>query len=60
MRECCTEYTMMLACDSCDSWYSMPDVEQIARIIRTVDGDNTLGAAELAERILEHIIKELK
>lgn len=30
------------------------DVNELAQIIRKVDGDHSLGAGELAERILEH------
>ena len=34
---------------------ALPTVDELAQIIRTVDGNHSLGAGELAERILEEI-----
>jgi hypothetical protein len=31
---------------------ALPDVDELAQIIRAVDGDNTLGAGALAEAII--------
>ena len=36
---------------------SLPTADQLAQIIRTVNGDNSLGAGVLAEKILEELKK---
>ena len=54
-------------CDLRNSWYAMQqnaeierltDVDRIAQIIRQVDGNNTLGAGALAEKIVEALREE--
>lgn len=32
----------------------MKTIEDLANLIRTIDGDNTMGAGELAEKVSEH------
>ncbi len=38
----------------------LPDVDWLSNVIRTVDGNNTLGAGLLAEKILEAITQHRK
>jgi hypothetical protein len=38
--------------------WSEPTVDELAQIIRTVDGNHSLGAGELAERILSALAQK--
>lgn len=37
------------------TWRGRIDVDMVAQFIRTIDGDNKMGAAELAEKICDHL-----
>lgn len=37
--------------------YALPSVDALAQVIRTVDGNHSLGAGALAEKIVEHIAR---
>lgn len=57
INEPCADGTLLYAEKPAPLAVVMPDVDELAQIIRKVDGSHTLGAGSLAEAILEEVVR---